>query len=131
MKVLVFLQNAYGVEDGYVPTYERESFASCHTGKRLKEMIPDDAEIIIRNSSPQIGDVVSSNIPPDWEYIAGQIEMIDHDVILACGKNAREGVSKALSFAAYRPRVVYAPHPAWRQLSKQGTTEIRTRIMEV
>jgi hypothetical protein len=127
-KILVFLQNAYGVEDGYIPTFERESFAHCYTGKRLKEMLPVDSEVIIRNACPRIGDKSNSNLPPDWEYIASELECNEYDVVLACGKNARVGVNKALSYALCSIPVVYAPHPAWRKLSKSMTSEIRNEL---
>ena len=58
--VLVIVQNAYGVEDGYIPDYSRNSFAVCHTGKRLKEMLPSAVSVLIRNSNPSIGRVATS-----------------------------------------------------------------------
>jgi len=128
MKILIFLQNAWGVEDGYIPTFERESFRDCYTGKRLKEMFPNDAKVTIRNATPSIGRSASSNIPPDYEYVMGEIEQIDFDVILACGVNAKKAVEKALSFALCKLPVVYAPHPAWRSLSKKITSEIRSEV---
>jgi len=123
MKILVFLQNAWGCEDGYIPTFNRESFCKSHTGKRLKEMLPDDATIIIRNASPLVGIESDSCYQPDLSYVRRCIKEIKPDLILACGINARYAVEK-LGIK----NVVFAPHPAYRKLSKQMTNKIKSVI---
>ena len=124
MNLLVFLQNAYGVEDGYIPDYSRDSFRACYTGKRLKKMIPDGATVTIRNCTPEIGKTADSNLPPDIDYMLNEIDKISPDVVLACGKNARVLEGK------HSP-VIFAPHPAWRQLSEDTITKIRNSLQDI
>jgi hypothetical protein len=126
--ILVILQNAWGVEDGYIPDYAKDSFRNSYTGRRLKEMLPKNVPTLIRNSTPCIGRESGSWFPPDYEYIMGELEQLNYDVVLACGKNAHRVVNKVLSYALRNPPVVYAPHPAWRQLSKKITGEIRKEV---
>jgi hypothetical protein len=122
--LLIFLQNAWGVEDGYIPTYDRPSFANCMTGKRLKTMFPEDTEICIRNCTPAIGKVSDSNIKADPQYIQDQIETIHPDAILACGKNARIIKSEEIP-------VIYAPHPTWRKFTKEHAAQIKKEVSVV
>ena len=122
--ILVFLQNAYGVEDGYVPSYDKESFRNCHTGRRLREALPENAEIEIRNASPLIGSNADSCFKYDYYYMLEQVETIQPDVILACGKVA-EGALKDMELPV---PVVFMPHPAYRALSKETTEFVRRRL---
>lgn len=125
MKVLlVVLQNAWGVADGYVPDYSVESFSASHTGKRLRNAIPVGVEVHIRNASPLVGKNADSNFPPQPLYLKHEIEQIEPDIILACGKNAREAIME-LELDCY---VVKMPHPAFRQLSDNMLRRVRRKI---
>lgn len=126
-KLLVLLQNAWGVDDGYIPSLNKKSFISSHTGKRLREALPDDCKVKIRNSSPHVGSVSSSNFPPDLDYVRSEIRKIKPDVILACGVNARIAVENV----EVTVPVVFMPHPAYRQLSKQMTLDTKNDVMEL
>lgn len=123
---MVVLQNAYGVEDGYVPSYERESFKKCFTGKRLREAIPNNVEISIINSSPKIGEKSNSYFSPDIEYVTKKIENINPDVILFCGKNGKTLMEK-INFE----NSVFMPHPAYRALSKEITKKTKEQIEHI
>jgi len=129
-KLLIFLQNGYGVESTYVPSYEHEIFAKSHTCIRLKEMIPENCEVHIRNANPKIGRVASSNFGYDAKYMARCIDEIQPNVVLFCGKEAKAGSRDALAFAAVQPSCVcYAPHPAYRGLGKRSTDFIRNDVL--
>ena len=121
--ILVILQNAHGVEDGYIPTYKRESFKNCYTGKRLAEMLPT-LDVEIRNATPKIGDMASSFIKADLCYLQEEINKIQPKVILACGSSAQSAVDNINTNA----KIIKAPHPAWRQLSKLRTAEIKRAV---
>lgn len=124
MLLLIFLQNAWGVEEGYVPSYERESFRKSHTSKRLTEAIPDGTIFEIRNCSPKIGIKSDSYFKADLEYIKEQINTIKPTLILACGKSAR----KAFEKLPLDIPIVYMPHPTYRALSKKITGDVRDTI---
>lgn len=126
MRLLVILQNAYGVEEGYVPSYNRQSFVNSHTGKRLKEMLPEIAETFIVNASSRVGTHASSIFPPEPAYVLGYIKEYAPDCILACGKVAEEAVN---ALTEIDMPIIYAPHPAYRALSKRMTADIRSRIL--
>ena len=77
---MVVLQNAYGVEDGYIPSFEKESFRNCHTGRRLRNAIPDGLDISIINASPKVGKKASSNFRPEHTYVSKKLEEIAPDM---------------------------------------------------
>jgi len=131
-KLLIFLQNAYRVELGFIPSYKRKVFRNSQAGKRLREMIPARLKFEIRNSNPEIGDKSSSNFLPDIDYIAHEIVEVKPKAILVCGKNAKLGVQQALQeYELGEIPLILAPHPTWRCLSKKHTSEIRDNIKGV
>jgi len=125
-KLLVVLQNAYGVEEGYVPSYDRASFRNCHTARRLKEALPDNIEISIINSNPKVGDISSSYFFPDVSYVTSEIEKFNPKVILFCGVNGKE-LMREIKFE----RSIHMPHPAYRALTKKITSDVKERIKEL
>lgn len=126
--LLVLLQNAYiadrEVEEGYVPDFSLRSFRESHTGKRLKNAIPEGVEVKVRNSTPLIGQTADSFFPPSVLYVKCQIESIDPDIILACGKNANEAIDQL----DLQCPVVKMPHPAYRQLSNKMLGRVKRRL---
>ena len=125
-KLLVVLQNAYGVEDGYIPSYDRASFRNCHTGRRLKEVLPDGIIPEIINSNPKVGDISSSYFKPDIDYVRKRIEEIKPKVILFCGANGKILIEQ-IGF----PNSVHMPHPAYRALTKKMTSDTKEKIKEL
>jgi hypothetical protein len=125
--ILVLLQNAYGVKPGYVPDYGLESFARCHTGKRLREALPDDVTVKIRNCSPLVGRTSDSFFAPDIDYVREQILDVQPDVILACGKSAHYTCEQIVPGVP----VVKMPHPAFRALSKRATKSTKELLLGV
>jgi hypothetical protein len=126
-KVLIFLQNAYGVADDYIPGYQHPSFAKSRTGRRLTEMLPENKEIGIANASLKIGNTPDSYFPPDELHMQECINAYKPDVILACGKAAKNGISKL----NLNIPIVYSPHPAYRALSKKITQEIKLELESI
>jgi hypothetical protein len=125
--LLVVLQNAYGVEEGYRPSYERESFVNCHTGRRLREALPTNCMVEIINSNPAIGNNPDSCFKPAPEYVKDWIAKIKPDVILVCGKVAK----KTMQLLTIDIPTVYMPHPAYRALSKQMTSSTRNSLLSL
>jgi len=124
--LLVVLQNAYGVEDGYIPSYEKESFSKCHTGIRLRRAIPENVSVRIINASPLVGREASSNFKPDIEYIEKSLTEIQPCVILACGVNARKGIRQVNTDIP----VIEMAHPAYRALTNKTLDKVRKQIEE-
>lgn len=124
MKLLVILQNAYGVEEGYIPSYERKSFKNCHTGKRLRNAIPAGFTINIINSSPRIGTNADSYFREDDTYVSRKIQEIKPEVILACGVNAKKVIDKIKPSVP----VVTMPHPAYRALTNKTLYDIKETL---
>lgn len=124
--ILVILQNAW-FEDGKKRRREQWEIglSRSHTGRRLSEMIPTDTQYTVINSTPEVGDWVGSRLEPNEAHIRFWIEQTQPDKILACGKVA-QGILEKMD-----TEFIEAPHPAWRQLSKNHTREIRAILEEV
>jgi len=119
---MVILQNAYGVEQGYIPSYDKPSFRNCHTGRRLKHALPDNVNIHIINANPDVGITATSNFPPDPAYVMSKIKELKPDVILACGHNAKEAIRDIdMPF-------VTMPHPAYRALTNQTLYDTKEKL---
>lgn len=123
--ILFILQNAYRSEKHQFTNndeWSRELLHS-HTGRRLKEMIPEGYEYNVINSSPNIGNNSSSIYIADPQYIKTLVNKIKPDIIIACGRIAQDGCTElGLQY-------ISAPHPAWRCLSKEITNNIKTKII--
>jgi len=119
--ILFVLQNAYTSEKHQFSNYEEwgAELLNSHTGRRLKEMIPDGAEYTVINASGNIGDNPNSCYLADTDYIKSFVVKLKPDAICACGKIAQDGC-RNLGY-----EFVEAPHPAWRQLSKDESDRIR------
>lgn len=85
-------------------------------------MLPE-VDVYVINSTPEVGKHVNSILKPDLGHIKENIYVRKPRVILACGKVAES----ALEELEYD--YISAPHPAWRQLSKARTAEIK-KILE-
>ena len=122
--ILFILQNAYKSEKHQFKNDDEWSreLANSHTGRRLKEMIPDNMKYKVINSSSNIGDNPDTCYSADTEYIKKLIDEINPSVICACGRVAQKGCEDlGLNF-------IRAPHPAWRQLSKQDSSIIKKQL---
>jgi len=120
--VLFILQCAY-YTNGRAPTldvWERRLLTSSHTGRRLREYIPPDVSYRVINSTLETGTTPDACFPPDAAYIRNKVDELKPKIVVACGKIAQQ----ALDNIPHIP----APHPAWRQLSKQHSSEIRNKI---
>jgi len=121
--LLVVLQNTYEHRTNS-PEWEAV-FWDSYTGKRLKEMLPVGVECVVTNASTMIGYGSKSVCPADVDHIQWMVEQVKPSAILACGIIAQRG----LASAGYE--FISAPHPAWRQLSKIKTREIRLRLQHL
>lgn len=124
--ILFVLQNAYKSEKHQFKNEEEWSreLANSHTGRRLKEMIPEGKEYKVINSSNIIGDNPDSCYDADIVHMKKLVNEINPTVICACGKVAQKGCADlGLIF-------IPAPHPAWRQLSKQDSNNIKNQILK-
>ena len=123
--ILYILQNAYKSEKHQFKNEDEWSkeLENSHTGRRLKEMIPDRTEYKVINSSGMIGEHPDSCYVADLAYMQNLIEKIKPVIICACGKIAQKGCEElGLDF-------ISAPHPAWRRLSKKCSSDIRRKII--
>lgn len=123
--ILFILQNAYKSDKHQFKNEDEWSIelANSHTGRRLKEMIPNGADYKVINSSSIIGDCPDSQYEADLGYIKKFVDEIKPTIICACGKIAQKACTElGLNF-------VPAPHPAWRRLSKQYSSNIRKQII--
>jgi hypothetical protein len=128
--LLVVLQCAYGstekrrrqLEDRTLWLY---GLWHSHTGGRLKEMIPDGYKVVPINATPKIGKHPNARFSADPSYISDWIERVEPDVVLGCGLVARSGLD------ALGVDYVPAPHPAWRQFSKEDALAVRRKLEEM
>ena len=116
---LVVLQCASGDGD---PGPWLHALWQSHTGKRLREMLPDDCTPTIINASLEADVVFPPSLASLQEALAGTQPDV---VVLACGKTARQGLDE-IGVTDY----VSAPHPAWRALTKESTAEIRELLRQ-
>ncbi len=123
--LLVILQNAWR-KSGEEFTREQwlDALWASHTGKRLKEMLPDCKYVVI-NASKSVGANSSSYYPAEPAHIKECIEKYKPTHILACGKVATSGC-EMLSLPH-----ISVPHPAYRALSKEITSTIRARLSAI
>jgi hypothetical protein len=125
-RILFVLQNAYR-SDKYNfkndEEWSRDLFRS-HTGRRLKEMIPDGVEYFVINSSPEIGDHPASCYKGDPEYVKEKISFYRPAIIVGCGKIAHQALNEA--GVVFLP----VPHPAFRCLSKKTTSNIKALLAD-
>ena len=123
--ILVLLQNPYR-ERGVDRYNDREFWLgrmwSSYTGKRLKEMLPEDMNIWVDNASWNWGEESSACFPADLVHIKNLVSKLEPEKILACGRIAQEGLRKL------NIEYIPAPHPAYRALSKKMTAEIRSKL---
>ena len=126
-KLMVILQNAYGVEDGYVPSFEKDSFRNCHTGRRLRRAIPESVNVSIINASPNVGIDADSYFHPERSYVLGKFREIKPDIILACGVNAK----KVIDSIDVSVPVIKMPHPAYRALTNKTLDDVKEMIEDV
>jgi hypothetical protein len=124
--LLIVLQNAYGVEEGYIPSYDDAIFRIHTTGRRLKEAIPDGIDFTIINSNPKIGEKSNSYFPPDANHVNREIAKFNPKVILFCGCNG-----KILMDEIKFENSVHMPHPAYRALTKKITSDTKKKIKEM
>lgn len=123
--ILFILQNAYKSDKHQFKNEEEWSreLTNSHTGRRLKEMIPEGAEYKVINSSGIIGDCPDSRYDADLKHIKIFVDRIKPTIICACGRIAQKGCTElGLDF-------ISAPHPAWRRLSKQCSNSIKEQIL--
>jgi len=119
--ILFILQNAYSSEKYKFTNREEwsEQLMRSHSGRRLKDMIPDGAKYAVINASEKIGDNPNSCFEADINHIKKWIKKTNPSVVCACGKIAQDGCKKVgIDYIA-------APHPAWRLFSKTSAFEIR------
>lgn len=121
---MVILQNAYGVEEGYEPSFDKDSFRNCHTGRRLRKAIPDNVDTHIINANPNIGDNPDSYFAPQVEHVRKRYKEIKPDIILACGNSAKQAID---SIDVDVP-VIKMPHPAYRALKDRTLYYVKGRI---
>lgn len=122
--ILFILQNAYRSDKYNFRNREEwhRDLMRSQTGRRLKEMIPDNIEFRVINASNKIGDHPDSCYKPNTKYISRWVRKINPKIICACGKVAQQGCrTLGLEF-------VEAPHPAWRALSKEITGQIKQKL---
>lgn len=131
MQVLFVLQNAWRKsakpgerEVGRESVWDRLLWRSM-TGRRLKEMIPDDTTFEVVNASVLVGNHSAAVYPVDKVLMAMRLGRIKPTVVVLCGKVAA-GLAPLVEEA--QTTLVIAPHPAWRLLSKAHTARIKEEI---
>ena len=125
--ILFILQNGYHSEKYQFRNLEEwyVDLERSYTGKRLKKMIPDNADPKVINASENIGNESSSCFPADANYIKKMIDKYKPKIICACGKIAQDGCEEI--GIDYIP----LPHPAWRQLSNKRVNEIKSKLSNI
>lgn len=131
--ILVVLQNAYRegadgsrAEQRWLKSIWRDGGTGwkSHTGKRLKNILPEYYSVEVINASNNVGNVPSACFHADVKHIEQAIMELQPRVIVGCGRIAQA----ALDELGYD--YVQSPHPAWRQLSKECEREVQSNILK-
>ena len=122
--ILFILQNAYKSDKHPFTNNEEWSreLLRSHTGRRLKEMIPDGVQYRVINASEEIGDNPDSIFKGNIDHVSLWIKQLKPDTVVACGRIAQQ------ICCDMKLKYMSVPHPAWRQLSKRETLEIKTYL---
>jgi hypothetical protein len=124
MIFLFVLQNGYHSEKYHYRNNEEwhDDLHRSFTGKRLCEMMPDNAKLFVIEASTNIGNCADSCFPADIEHIQRKIAQYKPDVICGCGKIAQSGLEQL------GVPYISLPHPAWRHLSKDISASIKRKL---
>ena len=131
MQVLFVLQKAWrksakpGEQDVGRESMWDSLLWNSQTGRRLKEMIPDDITFEVVNASALVGNHSGAIYPADMALMAMRLGRIKPAVVVLCGKVAA-GLAPLVEDA--QTTLIIAPHPAWRALSKEHTARIKGEI---
>jgi hypothetical protein len=126
MKTIVFLQNAWSplYAGG---TWPRQSWIKAletsHSGQRLKTLIDDFN--LCENTTPIVGATSSSVIKPDFTHVRQILSEKKPKVVIACGKQAEETLSKLWNGA-----LLAVPHPSHRFLTNDLYLKAKTIIKQ-
>ena len=132
-RVLFVLQNAWrqeapvGGRREWKPRHWAKALWASHTGRRLREFIPEGIELVVINASPEVGNRSTAVFLADAMRMHVQMQGLHPDLVVLCGKVAQELL---IVVKDYERPYVLAPHPAWRALSKARTAEIREEIVD-
>jgi acyl-CoA synthetase (NDP forming) len=141
LKVLVILQNAWRREatpgdtqfvPGLAPEHSQQVWEQAlwrsHTGKRLREMLPEGCEIVVGNATPHIGTTSREKKEIIVEYVMDQVEHSSPALVVLLGSEAAKAhdLIRGTGFP-----VITGPHPAWRCLSHTRAYEVREAISYV
>ncbi len=134
--VLFVLQNAWrrGAVAGELESdHEQRAWTRglwrSMTGKRLREMIPEDLMIAgtfeVVNASLFVGKTSQSVFPADKVLMTLRLARYNPHLVVLCGRIA-ETLAPLLDECGQHYLVT--PHPAWRMLSKERTAQITGEI---
>ena len=135
-RVLFVLQNAWRrgavpgeLESDHEPRAWERGLWRSQTGKRLREMIPDDLMISMQfevvNASLRVGSHSTAVFAADSLLMHARMQRIQPDFVVLLGKVAEK---LAPVVASYNRPCIIGPQPAWRLLSKVRTAELKEEI---
>lgn len=123
-KIVVFLQNAWSeFYAGHIwprPSWLRALTRSV-TGKRLMKMI--DNLDLCEETTPEVAPTASGKLPPDEAHIRAVLARRQPMLVVACGKQAEEALSRI-----WTGPLLVVPHPAARNLTNALYLEARALI---
>ena len=126
MRILCILQNAWG--DRELPiTFVPNPFNK--SAKTIKKMVGDNF-FEFANTTDVVTKTSREKPKPNYQHFERVIKRIHFfDLVLVCGKQAEETVSKYIKEIELQGRpLLFIPHPAARNLSNKQIEEIRKQI---
>ncbi len=136
MKILLFLQNAYMNKPTYGRTIPYDVwyylFKNCHSGRRTSKIFGNvnnmnilckEGRLKFCNTTSTWGLGSNSRLAVDIEYVKNQLNTVNPDLVIACGKQAEECLLET-----WNKSLIIMPHPASRTLTNKLLDDVRDFI---
>jgi hypothetical protein len=128
-RILCILQNAWG--DRQLPIVFRPN-PNNKSAKVVKKMVGDYV-FHFSNTKDEMTPTAKGKPKPNFIHFKKVIdEFINYDLILVCGKQAKDTVEKNMYIIEpFKKPLLFVPHPASRSLSNLQIAEINHKINEM
>jgi hypothetical protein len=129
LKILCILQNAWGdriLPVTFIPNPINKS------AKVIKKMVGDN-QYWFSNTTDVVTGTAAGKPKPNMQHFQKVIQQIPNfDVVLVCGKQAKETVESCFDeIKAFGKPVLFVPHPAAKDLTNSRCEEIRKQIDKI
>lgn len=103
-----------------------------HSGRRLYKLIGPDAHLLVTEACKELATHANQHGKPDPDWLYGNLVMLEpFDILLVCGLVARQTYQRCGYHLTSVADVVYMPHPAARQWTRQMIDDYTAQIERI